>query len=49
MDAKEASEATKIIKPKLVIPIHYNDIVGDKNDEEEFLNYIRGFHYKLFL
>ena len=49
MNAKEASEATNIIKPNLVIPIHYNDIVGNKVDEKEFLEGVKGIKYKLFL
>jgi len=37
MNAKEASELTNIINPNLVIPVHYNDIVGNKEDEKIFL------------
>jgi L-ascorbate metabolism protein UlaG (beta-lactamase superfamily) len=29
MDAEEAVEATKIIQPKIVIPMHYGVVVGD--------------------
>ncbi|MEM2121140.1 MAG: MBL fold metallo-hydrolase [Candidatus Woesearchaeota archaeon] len=32
MDAKEAAEATKIIKPRIAIPMHYAKIVGNEND-----------------
>ena len=32
MDVNEASELIKIINPKVVIPIHYGSIVGDKED-----------------
>lgn len=49
MNAKEAAEAANIIKPKLVVPVHYNDIVGGKNDEEEFLNGLKDINVKLFL
>jgi len=36
MTAEEAAEAAKIIKPDLVIPMHYGSIVGSKDDAEEF-------------
>lgn len=36
MDAKEAAEATNIIKPKTVIPSHYGEIVGKKSDAKTF-------------
>lgn len=36
MDYKQAAEYTNLIKPKYVIPIHYNSIVGKKEDAEEF-------------
>ncbi len=36
MDCKEAAELVNIINPKIVIPIHYNSIVGTKKDEEKF-------------
>ncbi len=41
MDAKEAAEAASIIKPSLVIPMHYGSIVGNKEDAEEFRNLCR--------
>lgn len=37
MDAEEALEAAKIIKPSLAIPMHYGSIIGDNKDAEEFL------------
>jgi L-ascorbate metabolism protein UlaG (beta-lactamase superfamily) len=50
MNAKEASELTNIIKPNLVIPVHYNDIVGSKEDEKVFLeNLDKEIEYKLYL
>lgn len=49
MNAKEASEAANIINPKLVIPVHYNDVVGSKDDEKEFLSGINGVGFELFL
>ena len=36
MDYKEASILTNIIKPKIVIPIHYGSIVGSKIDADRF-------------
>lgn len=38
MDFKEAATFTNLIKPKYVIPIHYNSIVGKKEDADEFVN-----------
>lgn len=40
MTAKEAAEYINIIKPKKVIPIHYNMVVGTKEDEQNFVNNI---------
>ena len=36
MDAAEAAEATKYIKPKRAIPYHWGDIVGGQADAEAF-------------
>ncbi len=36
MDAAEAAEATKFIKPKRAIPYHWGDIVGGRADAEAF-------------
>lgn len=36
MTAEEAAEATKLIKPKIAIPMHYGAIVGDESDAERF-------------
>jgi L-ascorbate metabolism protein UlaG (beta-lactamase superfamily) len=36
MDAEEAAEATLKIKPKVAIPMHYGDIVGNINDAKKF-------------
>ena len=32
MDVNEAAELVKTINPKIVIPIHYGSIIGDKED-----------------
>jgi L-ascorbate metabolism protein UlaG (beta-lactamase superfamily) len=36
MTAEEAAEATRRIKPKIAIPMHYGSIVGDESDAERF-------------
>jgi len=36
MDVNEAVEAVKIIKPKIVIPMHINLIIGTMKDAEDF-------------
>ena len=36
MDAAEAAEAAKLIKPNIAIPMHWGSIVGSKSDAEEF-------------
>lgn len=38
MNAEEASESAKLIKPFLAIPMHYGNLVGTKEDAEEFVN-----------
>lgn len=37
MNAEEAAEAAKLIKPSLAIPIHYGTIIGDNKDAQEFV------------
>ena len=36
MDATEAAEATKYIKPERAIPYHWGDIVGERADAKAF-------------
>jgi L-ascorbate metabolism protein UlaG (beta-lactamase superfamily) len=36
MTPEEAAEATRMIKPKLAIPMHYGAIVGSEGDAEKF-------------
>lgn len=36
MTADEAANAAKAINPKVAIPMHYGEIVGDKSDAERF-------------
>ncbi len=38
MTAREAAELTNIIRPKVVVPVHYGSIVGDKAQEQEFVD-----------
>ncbi len=40
MDAKEAAEFVNKIKPKKAIPIHYNMVIGTKEDEKVFSEYV---------
>lgn len=56
MDAKEAAEAANAIKPKIVVPVHYNTrialvfSIGSKKDEKIFLdNLDKSIDYKIFL
>lgn len=37
MNCEEALEAAKIIKPNLVIPMHYGGFIGPKEEGEEFV------------
>jgi L-ascorbate metabolism protein UlaG (beta-lactamase superfamily) len=37
MNAEEAAEAAKLIKPALAIPMHYGGLVGNAADAEEFV------------
>ena len=37
MDAKEACAVTRVIDPKVAIPMHYGSIVGSKKDAEIFI------------
>ena len=50
MTAKEASEFVNTIKPKLVVPVHYNSLVGTKDDEKIFIeNLDKQIPYKIML
>jgi L-ascorbate metabolism protein UlaG (beta-lactamase superfamily) len=42
MDAKEAAATANIFKPSAVIPMHWGDIVGSKEDVEEFKKAFKG-------
>ena len=41
MDVNEATELIKIIKPKIVIPIHYGTIIGDKLDGKKLIDNLK--------
>lgn len=43
MTADEAVEAAKLIRPKIAVPMHYDAIVGSKNDAMKFKNSLEGF------
>lgn len=36
MDAREAANAVKVLKPRIAIPMHYGEIVGSKSDALQF-------------
>ncbi|HLC85790.1 MAG TPA: MBL fold metallo-hydrolase [Candidatus Nanoarchaeia archaeon] len=38
MTAEEASEAAKLIKPTLAIPMHYGSVAGSEDDAKEFVS-----------
>lgn len=37
MDAKQAAQLANILKPKITVPMHYNLLVGNKEDEAIFI------------
>ncbi len=41
MNPKQASEATNTIKPKVVIPIHFGDVVGTIEDAKSFESMVK--------
>lgn len=41
MNATEAAALANTIKPKIAIPVHYNAIVGSKQDEADFVKNIK--------
>ncbi|MBD3253154.1 MBL fold metallo-hydrolase [Candidatus Pacearchaeota archaeon] len=38
MDWREAAKAAGIIKPKLAVPMHFGEIIGDEKDAEKFIS-----------
>ena len=42
MNYTEAAELANAIKPKIVVPTHYGDIVGEKDDGEKFKKLLNG-------
>lgn len=50
MTAEEGALLANQIKPKLVIPVHYGSLVGNKESETTFLNYLdKSLNYKLLI
>lgn len=50
MDAKEAASLINYVKPRVAIPVHYNSIVGTKQDESIFLKSLnKGILAKVYL
>lgn len=47
MTAEEAAEAVKMIKPKLVIPMHYNTIVGSVDDANRFRSLVKDYNVNI--
>ena len=42
MNANEAAQAAKIINPRIVVPYHYGDIIGTKEDAEKLASLYTG-------
>lgn len=42
MDYKEAAELANLLKAKKIIPIHYGEIVGEKEDAKRFAVLVKG-------
>lgn len=42
MNAQEAAEAAKVLKPKIAIPMHYGAIVGTADDAKKFAELLKG-------
>jgi len=42
MDYREAADLANTINVKLVIPTHYGEIVGSKDDAEKFKELVKG-------
>ncbi|MCD6463905.1 MBL fold metallo-hydrolase [Candidatus Woesearchaeota archaeon] len=49
MNAQEAAEAVKIIKPKIAIPMHYGSIVGSLQDAEKFKQELESAGFKVVI
>lgn len=42
MTAKQAAEAANIFKPKILVPMHWGEVVGSKTDAEEVKKLFKG-------
>ena len=50
MDGKEGATLANIIKPKLVVPTHYNAIVGTKENEKDYIeNLDKNINYEIHI
>ena len=49
MDYKEASEAVKMLKPKVVIPMHYGVFAGKDEDAENFKKIVENKNIKVII
>ena len=50
MTVEEAAKLINEIKPKIAIPTHYGEIVGDTSDKERFVKLINtDIEYKVFI
>lgn len=47
MTAEEAAEAVRIIKPKIVVPMHYGKIVGNEKDAERFKQLVKEYDVRI--
>ena len=47
MTAEEAVEAVRIIKPKIVVPMHYGKIVGNEKDAERFKQLVKEYDVRI--
>lgn len=49
MDFKEASELANAINAKIVVPTHYGEIVGEKEDGNKFAKLVKNKEVKVFI
>jgi len=49
MNAREAAKAVEIIKPRIVIPMHYGDVAGTRDDAEVFVEELEHFEVKVIV
>ena len=49
MNYKEAAKLANTIDAKIVVPTHYGEIVGEKQDGKKFAELIKGKEVKIFI